>query len=582
MPTAADYIIERMAQHNVEALFGVPAVYCAPMFAAAARARGFRTIVTASDLEAGYAADAYARVRGLSVVSVAYGVGTLSLINAVAGAYIERSPMVVINGGPTDANIQIQTEKGILFSHSMGRPHSDLEAFRPFTAFCERPARQTDVPSLVDRALVVALTRKHPVYLEIPQDWLGGSCPRPSGTLDLSIPHGAEQAIAATIVGQIKAARKPLLMVGIEVQRFGLASSVMSIIRKLDLNWATTLLARSTLPEPARPSDDPRFLGVFNGNHAPKPLRDAITQSDLLLSLGAVFGSGHARLMLVAHPRTIRVWDGLVHIPMQTPQPASIDHLVAELDRQALTLPLAAQALNSREVEVDTGDSEVFSAIDERAWDGDRGSDIGPLENTEDRDVPRAPIANALTYDELFAEIGAKTFLDRSFTVIPDTFLGIYSAAKLKMPSQNCFISSAIWASIGHSVGAGVGAAIPGEKRPLVVCGDGGFQMIPQALSTMARYGLNAVIVIVDNGLYGYEQYLLAPGYYSGSSQPLPYTVLSRWQYESLARSMGVGMVASADTVASLKKALAAAKANVNGPAIVHAIVGSRSLPAGL
>ena len=138
----ADYVIERLMQQNVEALFGVPAVYGAELFAAAARAntpaRTFRTVVNSSDLESGYAADGYARVRGLSAVSVSYGVGTLSLVNAIAGAYIERSPVVVLNGGPSQKNIDDLNSAGVLFSHSMGRPHSDMEAFAPFTALCER------------------------------------------------------------------------------------------------------------------------------------------------------------------------------------------------------------------------------------------------------------------------------------------------------------------------------------------------------------------------------------------------------------------------------------------------------------
>jgi thiamine pyrophosphate-dependent acetolactate synthase large subunit-like protein len=123
--TTSDYIITRLAQQNVEAIFGVPAVYCAPVFEAAANTANFRVVVTSSDLVAGYAADGYARTLGLSAVSVAYGVGTLSLLNAVAGAYIERSPVVVINGGPSQARIDQQNNTGILFSHSMGQPHSN-------------------------------------------------------------------------------------------------------------------------------------------------------------------------------------------------------------------------------------------------------------------------------------------------------------------------------------------------------------------------------------------------------------------------------------------------------------------------
>ena len=73
-------------------------------------------------------------------------------------------------------------------------------------------------------------------------------------------------------------------------------------------------------------------------------------------------------------------------------------------------------------------------------------------------------------------------------------------------------MACALWASIGHSVGAAVGAWRPGGKRPLVLIGDGGFQMVGQAVSTMVRYQHNAIVVIIDNSLYGFEQYLLGPG----------------------------------------------------------------------
>jgi len=98
--TVADYVLKRLSEQHVDTLFGVPAAYCAPLFDAAS-AHGMRSVVTASELEAGYAADGYARTKGLGAASVAYGVGSLSMSNAIAGAYVERSPVAVINGGPT-------------------------------------------------------------------------------------------------------------------------------------------------------------------------------------------------------------------------------------------------------------------------------------------------------------------------------------------------------------------------------------------------------------------------------------------------------------------------------------------------
>ena len=146
----ADYIIERLAQNGVEALFGVPAVFCAPVFNAAARRPNFRTMVTNSDLE-----ETLAGARNVSIVfadlagftSFSEGrdpreVGPDRIANAVAGAYIERSPIVVINGGPSDKNITDQNTTGVVYSHSMGRPHTDLDVFRKVVEEAQRAARE--------------------------------------------------------------------------------------------------------------------------------------------------------------------------------------------------------------------------------------------------------------------------------------------------------------------------------------------------------------------------------------------------------------------------------------------------------
>jgi len=124
MATVANYIVHRLRECGVDHLFGLPATSCASLFDAA-DAGGLETIITSGELEAGYAADGYARKRGLSAVSVSYGVGMLSMANAVAGAFVERSPMLVLNGGPTKACLENERQLGVLFQQSTGRLHTD-------------------------------------------------------------------------------------------------------------------------------------------------------------------------------------------------------------------------------------------------------------------------------------------------------------------------------------------------------------------------------------------------------------------------------------------------------------------------
>jgi indolepyruvate decarboxylase len=539
----ADYLIERLAQNGVEVLFGVPAVYCAAVYDAAARAPNFRTVVTNSDLEAGYAADGYARVRGLSALAVSYGPGTLSMINAIAGAYAERSPVVVVNGGPSQNDIDNQNTTGVLFSHSIGQPHTDMDVFRNVTAFCERADSVEAIPQLVDSAITAALVGKRPVYIEIPQGFLDSPCPQPVGAIDVTVPAGAADAAASSILQELAAATNPLVIVGEEVQRYGLADTALAVLDRLQLQWTTTFVAKSVLPE-----SHPRFVGVFNGDEAPVPLKNLVLSSGLIVALGAVFGIGHAHLMIPKVNETIRAWDGLV-----------VSHGGAA---QAVGLPALLDALDQQSA----GASPVVHAPNVAA----------PVS------APPVPAGPDLEYQQVFDVIAEPAFLDESLTVIADTFLGIYPVAQIRMPAQDSFIVDGLWSSIGHSLGAAVGA-FEGGRRPLVLVGDGGFQMAGHALSTMVRHQHNSIVVIIDNSLYGIEQFLEGRGFYSNPAQPpLPYNVLADWNFAAFAQALGVTQVATVNTAAALRTALATAKAHTTGPSVICAQVPSRSLPAGL
>jgi indolepyruvate decarboxylase len=180
----------------------------------------------------------------------------------------------------------------------------------------------------------------------------------------------------------------------------------------------------------------------------------------------------------------------------------------------------------------------------------------------------------------VFERVGAA--LDESWVVVADTFLGVFSAANLPVRGRDAFVSSAVWASIGHSAPAALGASFGARRRPLVLCGDGGFQMTAQTLSTMARYGRNPVVLVVDNGIYAYEQYLIDRTYFADpAATPRPYVVLNRWNYAALATALGVRSARSVTTTAALDAALAAAKTS-SAAALIVAQVDPHDLPAEL
>jgi indolepyruvate decarboxylase len=172
--------------------------------------------------------------------------------------------------------------------------------------------------------------------------------------------------------------------------------------------------------------------------------------------------------------------------------------------------------------------------------------------------------------------------LDEKLLVVTDTSLSMYPAAELNLAGRGGFMCNAVWQAIGFSPAASVGAALAQSKRPLVICGDGGFQMTAQALSTMAQRQLPCIVLVLDNGLYGIEQFLLDPSYFKDATKPgRPYLQLNPWKYADLARALGVTNSSTVTSVDALTQALEAAK-TARGPSFISVQVFPRDLPGGL
>jgi indolepyruvate decarboxylase len=539
--TAAELIVKRLAQHGADILFGVPGATCDPLMAAAATAG--KLVVTSSDLEAGYAADGFARARGLSAVSVTYGVGTMSLIGVIAGAYAERSPVVVLNGGPSNLDLKLQREAQTLFSHSMGKAQTDLILFKEVTAFAQRAETKKDIPRVVDAAISAALRERRPAYVEIPKDlWTVGAGPAPSEKLSAApTPSGREAALARLVLEKLAQAKRPVLLLGIELQRYGLAAAVTALVRKLGIPYVTTMLAKAVIPEAT-----PGFAGVYIGPNSVPAVRELVEQSDAVLALGCVFGRQYREV--ATSKALLSAAAGQVRVGSEG-GPADLGALLDELGKPAWT-PRSEHAANN------------------------------PLKGRTFAARRASVAATASGYDQVLGTVS--DFLDDTFVVLTDTSLSMYPAADLEVKAAGGFICNAVWQSIGFSVGAALGAALGSGKRPLVLCGDGGFQMTAQALSTMARAGLKSIVIVLDNGLYGIEQYLLEPKFFaSPSASPHSYLTLNRWSYAELAKALGFKKAEALSSPAELKDALERAR-GAAGPVLLSVALGPRELPAQL
>lgn len=571
--TPERYVLRRLKELGVTKIFGVPGKTCEALYEVAA-AEGMAVVVTASDLEAGYAADGYARVSGLGAVAVTYGVGTSSLANAVAGAYAERSSVVVINGGPGAEDLRNQRELKLSFTHSIGRRRpdgasptdadmlTDLAIFSNITAFAKRAATGADVPKVVDDALTAALQLKRPAYIEISKDAWGGACSGPNAPLATRPPAaGTEQAIATEILRALRAARSPLVVLGIEIARYGLQGAATALVNKLGLPWTTTMLAKSAIPE-----STPGFIGVYDGAYAPPFVRKVVDETDLFLMLGTMFGVQYRPLLTRPRFNAIRASEDEARFS----SPSSV---------RACNLSTLVAQLNAKPFEPSPNwrPRPVLGGL---SFDKRRESH-GP------RRPAVLPGERGMTYEDAMRSVS--DMLDDTLLTITDTSLSMYTAADLNIIGAGGFFCNALWQSIGYSAGAAVGAGLaPNGRRPVVVCGDGGFQMMVQTLSTLARNNIRAIVVVLDNGFYAIEQWLIELGspdaYHSKPNVPqLPFLTLQPWQYETIAAAMGfeVANARKVETAAELKIALTDAKAATK-PFFIRALMKPHDLPAEL
>src|ERR1700754_767389 len=131
--TVADYLLTRLKQLNVTEVFQIPGDYVKHFTQALEYFEGIETIGAINELDAAYAADAYGRTRGLGAGTLQYGVRTFSALNAIAGAYVERSPVVVISAAPGADTRQFTKMYNVLYHHSTGNLQADQEVYKHVT-----------------------------------------------------------------------------------------------------------------------------------------------------------------------------------------------------------------------------------------------------------------------------------------------------------------------------------------------------------------------------------------------------------------------------------------------------------------
>lgn len=548
--TVSDYLIQRLHEAGLRDVFTVPGDYVARWFDYIddkLRNDGcqLNRLGCRSELEAGYAADAYGRINGISCAAVTYGVGALSLINPVAGSFVERVPTVAISGSPGtgSADRPFANPHKILLHHATGNYEADRNAYADITADAIIISNAAEAPAMIDGALGAALSQKRPVYIEIWRQLWDTECARPAGALvipALPVDADAVKAAAAHVATLIKAAKQPLFWVGIELQRFGLQAAFADLVDQTGIPYVTSLLAKSVLAE-----THPGFIGTYTGPSSDYSTYNNVEVSDLLMVTGdlltddyeGIVGKDFAQ-MVVAYDGTVRVGEAYYfEVPLG-------DFLAA------LSAALA-----------DAGRREPWAVK-------------GPA--VIDPDFKPFP-AGTITYARFFQRM--LSWVEADMTLVPDESSSMYVSCNIPVNRANGFVSEAAWGSIGYASAAALGLSVaaPGI-RPVVFAGDGGFQMVAQTLSTMAMYRRNPIIFVMANTIYGIEQALTNDKSYTQGQPFNAFNVIPYWDYAGLAAALGAKGV-KVTTMDELEGALSTVKADMDSVWLVQVNLPADDIP---
>jgi indolepyruvate decarboxylase len=510
--TVAEYLLTRLKEIGVDHIFGVPGDFVLGFFNYVLQSE-VKYVGTCNELNAAYAADGYARIRGIGAFSSTYGVGELSAINGVAGAFAERAPVVVITGSP--ATIHFRTRS--LLHHTLGDYHIPLRMYEKVTVASTQLVSGETAPAEIDRVLLACLSHQQPVYISLPSDVVRMKCDRPSAfqfpTHAQSDQEALEEAIAEA-VRMLEKAQKPIVIGDVELIRFKLQTDFARFLDKTGFPYVTMMLGKTLLSE-----HHPQFIGLFEGDRSRDYVRNRVESADCILKLGALmtdFNTGGFTTNL-DDSKMISGNIGSVKIR---------HHYYENVHLHDFILGLTEKLLRRDPATLDI----------QCASDGCVHRHSVPYQ-------PDAP--KPLTIKRFFDRMSH--FIKDNSIVIAETGVSLFSAAEMLMPKAATFIGQTFYGSIGYTVGATLGAGMAAQDRRVVLfIGDGSFQVTCQDLSTMIRNHLKPVIFLINNDGYTIERVIV----------DRPYNDLQPWHYHKLVDVFGGGVGLDVHTEGELEDAL--------------------------
>ncbi|KAJ5249288.1 indole-3-pyruvate decarboxylase [Penicillium chermesinum] len=492
----AEYLFTRLYQLGVRDLHGLPGDFNL-LACDYVGSSGLTWIGNCNELNAGYAADAYGRLRGLGAIMTTFGVGELSCINAIAGSFSEYVPVVHIVGVPKT----VVQKKNAMLHHTLGNGDFDVFA-RIAKELSIAQANLMDpvtAPDEIDRVLRACYIHSRPVYIQLPADIVQKPVDAKllDSPIDIETPKSDDEkegVVADRILKKLYAAKKPILLVDAGAGRHCVEELVDSFARKTLLPTFIAPMGKGMVNE-----DLPNFVGMYNGALTPiDAWRDMVESSDLIMTIGNV----KSDLNTAGFSYNFNKLNTIdLHFDN-----VSMDYAIYEEIYMRWLLERLVREFDSSKMRKEQTDLPVIS---------------------------RPPVAeNAnfskeeITHEYLWPRLSS--WLKTGDVVVADTGTSYVGIWETKLPPGVHVMTQILWSSIGYGVPACQGAAqaIKAEgsgRRTICFEGDGSFQLTVQELSTIIHHNLDAIIFVIENDGYEIERWV--------HGEKASYNDIPKWQY---------------------------------------------------
>ncbi|WP_316859705.1 thiamine pyrophosphate-binding protein [uncultured Cohaesibacter sp.] len=467
--TIGNYLFQRLREMGIGHVFGVPGDFTLQMLDQIEDVDGLEFVGTCNELNSAYAADGYARLNRISALITTYGVGDLSALCGVAGACAEHVPIVFISGAPP----LYAMEQRLRVHHTLAEGNFDnvMNSIREFTV---AQTRLTPVNAAmeIDRILRICWLERQPVLIQLPSNISYLEIEAPDRPLDMSLPKSdAERLDAAAnrIRHHLEEAKRPALLVDMDVDRSGYQDSLAGLVEAFQIPYAAFRSGKAILSEAS-----PLYAGIYQGAASGQPVRDVIEPSDCLIMTEPSF--------------------------VEASTVAFIDEMPSE-------------RLVSIRSHSCTVDGEVFEGVaaDELLQKIVQLGSRKP--RTDQRLAVPAPATvvpdpqKALTQARLWPMLG--DYFRQGDVILAENGTSNIALTDVRLPEGVNYVSQMLWGSIGYSLPALLGTMLAEpDKRHILIIGDGSFQLTAQELSTILREGLKPVIFLLNNRGYTIERYI--------------------------------------------------------------------------